>query len=43
LHWCLSLWCIAPTVLGIVFDTRLVTPENLGILCFGTPSSTVIH
>ena len=36
LHWCLSLWCIAPTVLGIVFDTRLVTPENLGILCFGT-------
>lgn len=36
LQWCLSLWFIAPTVLGIVFDTRLVTPENLGILLFGT-------
>jgi len=36
LHRCLSLWCITPTVLGIVFDTRLVTPENLGVLCFGT-------
>src|SRR5690554_5904427 len=32
----LSLRGIAATVLGIVFDTRLVTPENLGILCFGT-------
>jgi hypothetical protein len=28
-------WGITPAVLSIIFDTRLVTPENLNIIRFG--------